>query len=137
MPATATALEPSVCIWIDGAWFVEHMRRHPEAAGKILGVMMDRLLDAGTSRLRLATANVEARLAASLLRMASKFGEERGDEILIQRGFTRQNLADMAGTTVETTIRIMSRWSRERWIDTTPEGIRIRAPEALRKLATI
>lgn len=99
--------------------------------------MLHRLLDAGTSRLRLATSPVESRLAAALLRMADKFGEAHGGEILIRRTFTRQNLADLAGTTVETTIRIMGRWTSDRWIDTVAGQIRIRSPEELRHLAEV
>lgn len=137
MPASAKALEPSVCLRIDGTWFRDVTRRHPHLAMRTLDVMMSRLLESGTSRLRLATASAEARLAAVLLRMAEKFGEERDGEILLRRTFTRQNLADMAGTTVETTIRIMSRWTRERWIDTEAGRIRIRNPAELRHLAEI
>jgi CRP/FNR family transcriptional regulator len=137
MPASATALEPTTCLRIEGAWFKRATQSHPELVGKTLDVMMSRLLEAGTSRLRLATAPVEARLAAALLRMGKKFGEEQGSEILIRRAFTRQNLADLAGTTVETTIRIMSRWTRDRWIDSEAGRIRIRNPEELRRLAEI
>ena len=49
---------------------------------------------------------------------------------------TRQSLADMTGTTVETTIRVVSRWLKDGLV--TDEGGRfaLRDVQALRDLAT-
>src|SRR5262249_22724940 len=54
-----------------------------------------------------------ARLAAALLRLAERDGErtERGRALPFH--LTRQSLADLCGTTVETAIRVMSRWTRD------------------------
>lgn len=135
MPASAIALEPTLCLRIDGPWFQRCMRANPGLAAILLDLMMNRLVDAGNARLGLATAPVEARLAAVILRMAEKFGVDRGGEIWVNRSFTRQNLADLAGTTVETTIRVMSRWTKEGWIDSHAARILIRAPHELQRLA--
>ncbi len=135
MPASAIALEPTICLRIEGGWFLRMMALRPEVAARTLDVVSSRLIDAGTSRLRLATAPVEARLASALLRMGAKFGVPREGQIWISRSFTRQNLADLAGTTVETTIRVMSRWTQEGWIDSQSGRIQIRKPEELERLA--
>jgi Crp-like helix-turn-helix protein len=41
----------------------------------------------------------------------------------------------MTGTTIETCIRIMSRWSKEGWVETAREGFTILDHEALETLA--
>lgn len=135
MPASAIALESTVCLKIEGAWFKRVMQSRPELAARTLDVMMSRLVDAGSSRLRLATDPVEARLAAALLRMGSKFGKPKDGEICIERSFTRQNFADLAGTTVETTIRVMSRWTQRGWIASDAGVVCIRKPAEIERLA--
>jgi CRP/FNR family transcriptional regulator, nitrogen oxide reductase regulator len=67
---------------------------------KIIGVLGERLRDA-QGRLRdFAGERVEQRLASVLLMLAAKIGPTLP--------FTRQEIADMAGTTTETAIRVMS-----------------------------
>jgi CRP/FNR family transcriptional regulator len=61
----------------------------------------------------LAVEPVEPRLAATLLRLADREGRPSGMGVELPFHLTRQSLADMAGTTVETTIRVVSRWIRQ------------------------
>ena len=53
---------------------------------------------------------VEARLAAALLRLAERDGVGTRAGLALPFHLTRQSLADMTGTTVETAIRSVSRW---------------------------
>ena len=50
---------------------------------------------------------------ASLLRLARREGVKGRRGLKLPFHLTRQSLADMSGTTVETTIRVMGRWLRE------------------------
>jgi CRP-like cAMP-binding protein len=43
-------------------------------------------------------------------------GKARGDNVLIQLPFSRQDLAAVAGATTETVSRLMSRFAKERLI---------------------
>jgi CRP/FNR family transcriptional regulator len=61
----------------------------------------------------LAVDPVEARLAAALGRLSERDGGKSREGLILPFHLTRQSLADMTGTTVETTIRIMSRWLRD------------------------
>ena len=63
----------------------------------------------------LAVDPVEARLAAALLRLGEREGAwvKTPEGLTLPLHLTRQSLADMAGTTVETSIRVMSRWLRD------------------------
>ena len=72
-----------------------------QVALRIISVLGERLRDT-QGRLRdLAGERVEQRLAGTLLMLSSKLGTTLP--------FTRQEIADMAGTTTETAIRVMSR----------------------------
>ncbi len=69
--------------------------------------------DAFTS---LSVDPVEARLAATLVRLAERDGTRTKAGLALPFHLTRQSLADMTGTTVETAIRIMSRWLKDRLV---------------------
>jgi CRP-like cAMP-binding protein len=60
---------------------------------------------------------VEARLAAILLRLAGRDGVPTKDGVRLPYHLTRQSLADMSGTTVETAIRVLGRWAKEGLLD--------------------
>ena len=47
---------------------------------------------------------------------------------------SRQDLADLTGTTIETCIRLMSRWGKEGVVATEKEGFRLLDREALERL---
>ena len=72
-----------------------------------------RLRTAHDSVKSLAVDPVEARLAATLLRLADREGARGKDGIALPFHLTRQSLADMSGTTVETAIRVLGRWLKE------------------------
>jgi CRP/FNR family transcriptional regulator len=63
-------------------------------------------------------------------------GRPEGDGVFIPLTLSRQELADLTGTTIETCIRIMSRWGKEHMVLTEEEGFRVLDPEALEVLAT-
>ncbi len=99
-PASAQAVVDSVAIGIRREDFLKFLSQRPEVALKIINVLGGRLRMA-SSRLRdLAGERVEQRLARTLLMLSSKLGPSLP--------FTRQDIADMAGTTTETAIRFLS-----------------------------
>ena len=112
-PASAQATEASVVLKIPRDPLIALTERHPSVIREMALMIGRRLRGAHESMRSLATDPVEARLAAALLRLAEREGRrERGGVAL--PSLTRQSLADMTGTTVETTIRVVSRWLKER-----------------------
>jgi CRP-like cAMP-binding protein len=99
-PASAQAVVDSIALGIRREDFLKFLSRRPEVALRIINVLGGRLRMA-SSRLRdLAGERVEQRLARTLLMLSSKLGPSLP--------FTRQDIADMAGTTTETAIRFLS-----------------------------
>ena len=69
-----------------------------------------------------------------LLVLVPKIGQRRDGLVVLP--VTRQELADMVGTTVETTIRITSKWQRTGMVRSARNELAIADPAALRLLAT-
>ncbi|MBE9482290.1 MAG: Crp/Fnr family transcriptional regulator [Chloroflexi bacterium] len=99
-PASAHAVTESKVVGIKREDFLSFLANRPQVALRIINVLAGRLRDA-QGRLRdLAGERVEQRLASVLLMLSAKLG--------LTLPFTRQEIADMAGTTTETAIRVMS-----------------------------
>ena len=99
-PASAQAVTEARVLRIGRPDFLSFLARRPEVALRIISVLGGRLRDA-QGRLRdLAGERVEQRLAGTLLMLSAKLGPTLP--------FTRQEIADMAGTTTETAIRFMT-----------------------------
>ncbi len=100
-PASAQAVVETKVLGIKGKDFLSLLARRPQVAVRIISVLGGRLRDAHIRLKDMAGERVEQRLARTLLMLSSRLGSTLP--------FTRQEIADMAGTTTETAIRFMSR----------------------------
>ena len=116
-PASAQATEPTVVLKIPADPVIALAERHPAFIKEMALMIGRRLRAAHDSVTSLAVDPVEARLAATLLRLAKREGTRSDKGVTLPFHLTRQSLADMTGTTVETAIRILSRWLRDGVID--------------------
>ena len=99
-PASAQAVTETKVVGLKRENLLTFLSNHPQVALKIINVLGGRLRDA-QSRLRdLAGERIEQRLASVLLMLSTKLGPTLP--------FTRQEIADMVGTAIETVIRAMS-----------------------------
>ncbi|MEW6775335.1 MAG: Crp/Fnr family transcriptional regulator [Bdellovibrionota bacterium] len=85
--------------------------KHPSLSQALWGEVADCLRSAREMQSCMALS-VEERLARVFSQLAGRFGERRGPEIRLPRIVTRQDLADMVGATIETTIRTLSHWKK-------------------------
>ena len=99
-PASAQAVADTKVLGIKKEDFLSFLSNHPQVALSIINILSGRLRDAQGRLKDLAGERVEQRLAMTLLMLSSKLG--------FTLPFTRQEIADMAGTTTETAIRVMS-----------------------------
>ncbi len=133
-PASAVALEPISCLRIARTDFFRLLETRPTLARGILTALTHRLV-ALTNRLVDRNGRVESRLARLFLKLAGDLGARTDEGLHIPLALTRQELADLTGTTVETSIRIMSRWGREGPVQSTEGGFLITDRRALETLS--
>jgi len=133
-PASAQAMEACAVVRIPPEPIVALARRHPSFVREMAGMLARRLRGAHDSVKSLATRSVEGRLAVRLIRLAESEGVRDQRGLVLPFRVTRQTLADMTGTTVETTIRVLSRWLKKGIVE--EEGGRLIVPsvEVLRNL---
>jgi CRP/FNR family transcriptional regulator len=134
-PASAQVTEPSVVVKIPQDAIVALADRQPSIIREIALMIGRRLRGAHESVKSLASDPVEARLAAVLVRLADREGRRGPAGVALTFPLTRQSLADMTGTTVETTIRIVSRWLKDRVVVEEGGHLVLRDVGALRALA--
>jgi CRP/FNR family transcriptional regulator len=112
-PASAQTAQASVVLKIACEPIIALSERHPAIIREMALMIGRRLRDAHDSVKSLAVDSVEARLAAALLRLAEREGARGPRGLTLPFHLTRQSLADMTGTTVESAIRVVSRWQKE------------------------
>lgn len=100
-PASAQAAADTKVLRIRREDFLSFVAQRPQVVLRIISVLGERLRDAQGRLKDLAGERVEQRLARTLLMLSAKLGATLP--------FTRQEIADMAGTTTETAIRFISR----------------------------
>jgi CRP-like cAMP-binding protein len=130
-PLSATAVTSCHYVKIPSPLFLSVYKSSNALKEQIVRTLGPRLRRAHDMMTRMSTGRVEGRIAAVLLILADSYGTEgpEGEEIAVP--LTRQDLAEMAGTTTETAIRVMSRWQRSGIVTTTQQRITIRDAAAL------
>ncbi len=126
---TAQALVDTKVLHISNADFVRLLTKYPAIAVKITCDASKRVLEAYDRLKSLAAEKVEGRIANLLLDLSKKIGREENGKLVINAPITRQDLAEMTGTTVETAIRIISKWKKEGIVNTERGKIEILKPE--------
>jgi CRP/FNR family transcriptional regulator len=133
-PAGAQATEPSEVVKIPADVVVGLAERQP-AVVREMALLIGRRLRAAHDSVKLSVEPVESRLAAALLRLADREGVRSRSGVELPFHLTRQSLADMSGTTVETAIRVVTRWQRDELVEDRGGRLIVRDPDALRELA--
>ncbi|MGD0335219.1 MAG: Crp/Fnr family transcriptional regulator [Xanthobacteraceae bacterium] len=111
-PATAIAVVESVALcWPSAAW-PRIAARYPSLVASTLQTIGQRLQDAQTRIIEASTQEVERRVAHALLRLAQQAGRKIERGIEIDFPISRQDIAEMTGTTLHTVSRILSAWEK-------------------------
>lgn len=135
-PATAQALEPTITLNLRRSEYVDLIRKHPDLAWALIAELGRRLQRAHETIRSLAVEKVQRRVARVLLRMASASGERlEGGAVRITAPLSRQDIADMAGTVLETAIRTLSKFQKQGLIETTKGRIVLLKPHQLVAIA--
>ncbi len=135
-PANAVAMEDSEVIKISRKNLMRLVDRFPNLMYCIALQLGDRMKSSYDSLKNIALERVEARIAALLLKLAGKVGIDTKDGLLIDMRLTKQDVADMVGTTVETSIRTFSKFKKQGLVSDKDGKIIIKDQEGLQAFSS-
>ena len=133
--ASALALEPSEVLSIEGKAFFRLLEEDPAFVRGLLSGLTLRLAELTRRLAEMSGARVDARFARLFLKLSGEMGKQERGGTFIPLALSRQELADMTGTTIETAIRIMSRWGKDGIVRTEKDGFMLLDRPALDALA--
>lgn len=130
-PATAEAVTGSVALHWDRDLFQRHMQTLSRLSFNVLKEVSRRFGEVQARFRELATERVERRIARTLLRLARQAGKRTEKGILIDLPLSRQDLAEMTGTTQFTVSRVLSDWERRDMVEAGRARVVLRNHHAL------
>lgn len=134
-PASAQALEDSTAFAIKSEFLHEMIKTRPHISLDLMTLMTSYIQEMQARYRELATERVEQRVANALIRLAGQTGIRAEKEAVIVLSFSRQEIAEMTGTTLYTVSRLLSEWERQGIIETGRERIKILKPHGLVRIA--
>jgi CRP-like cAMP-binding protein len=141
-PASAVALEETTCVVTRREAFFVLLEQRPSLVRGILSGLTLRLVELANRVADLTGGRIEERFARLFLKLGAEMGRPTasgasaaGDGVFIPFPLSRQELADLTGTTIETCIRIMSRWGKEEVVRTDKDGFTLLDRAQLEALA--
>jgi CRP/FNR family transcriptional regulator len=120
--ASALPLEPTQIVAIEQRAFLQLLEENPAFVRGLLSGLTIRLAELTRRLAELTGARVEARFARLFVKLTEQIGRGERGGVFIAMPLSRQELADLTGTTIETAIRIMSRWQKEDVLHTEKDG---------------
>ncbi len=134
-PVAAQAVEKSEVL----AWDEPSMRRlmhaQPQIALNGIRILAKRVREFQHRIQELATEKMERRIARALLRLAQQSGKKEADGVHIDFRLTRQDLAELTGTTMFSVSRTLNHWQAQELILCEREKIIILSPHGLVRIA--
>lgn len=134
-PASAQALGPSEALVWPAPVVGQLLAHHPALAVNALRVLAGRLAEIQDRYRELVTERVERRVARALTRLARQAGSRDDRGVRIDMALTRQDIAELTGTTLYTVSRILSAWQERGIVDAGRTRVVIRDPHALVAIA--
>ncbi len=134
-PGTATAAVDSAAL----AWPMNHWSKFVETnASLAVGAMQtvgERLQESHARLREMATEEVERRVAHTVLRLMQQSGRKEPDGIRIDFPISKQDIAEMTGTTLHTVSRILTAWEGKGLVTGGRQKLLVRDPHGLTQLA--
>jgi CRP/FNR family transcriptional regulator, nitrogen oxide reductase regulator len=134
-PVSAVAVEPTRLLSWSADALSTLLDRFPQVRVNIMREITMHMGEALTRVRELATERVGQRLAHTLLRLMRQCGRPVEGGVLIVHTLTRQELAEITGTTLFTVSRTLAQWESAGVIETAGRRLLIRSPRHLDALA--
>lgn len=134
-PASAIAAMDCVALaWPSHLWS-EFAAAFPNFGANTYKTVGDRLQDAHTRVVEMSTEQVNRRVAHALLKLVSQTGKQTEHGIQIDFPISRQDIAEMTGTTLHTVSRLMTAWEASGLVKSRRQKVTVVEPHRLLMLA--
>lgn len=133
---SAITMEDSSLCYIPKSFFMQMVESNSKLTLRIFMFFSDMLKDSEKKITNIAQRSVKERLAQSILLLKESYGFE-ADGRTINLSITREEMANIAGTTRETAIRILSDLQNENAIELNGKKISISNLQLLVKVANV
>lgn len=112
-PGTPVAAAESIVVcWPNDVW-QDVVAQNPHIAVNAMQTIGQRLQEAHTRIREMSTEEVERRVAHAVLRLIDQAGKQEADGVRIDFLLSRQDVAEMTGTTLHTVSRLFSAWESQ------------------------
>ena len=135
-PASALAAEDVTSYGLSKKDFLQLLETYPHLSTQFIIYLGQKLMKAHEMMMSLVASSVEKRIAALLVGLCEKHGSAVKDGIRINLRLTRQDIADIVGTTVETAIRVMSKLRKKGILTTESKHIVVTSKDRLTGLVS-
>lgn len=134
-PATAQALCDSTAISWETRQLRELVEKDTTISLNVMKLMHGYISELQDRQQALVSDRVDQRIARSILKLAVQTGRKIEEGLLIDMPVSRQDIAEMSGTTVYTVSRTLNEWERGDLLFIGRERVIIRSPHALVAIA--
>jgi CRP-like cAMP-binding protein len=130
--STPQALAPSSALVWDSAVFESLSKRFPSLRLNVAYILYKQLEDMENRFREISTERVAPRLSRQIFRLVEQVGIRTNGSVEIK--LTREELAQLIGTSLFTVSRLLSKWDRQGIVTTRREGFSVENLEALSEL---
>ena len=130
----AQAVEPTTAYGLTRESYDQLLARYPDIARGIIKYLGAKLMDAHDVIISLVSSKVESRIASVIVRLCENHGTPTRDGIMINIRLTRRDIADIVGSTVETTIRTISKFQKKGLVSTISGRLLVKDLDAFKKM---
>jgi CRP/FNR family transcriptional regulator len=135
--ATCETMEPSQICLIEKEAYLALVQRDSRLAMKLVQLLSEELGRHMEQLDRFRFQSARERLAGVLLELGDRFGQEAGDGLHVGISLKREELAELAGVTVETVIRLLRAFRTEGLVCLDGRSITLLNPERLSRIARL
>lgn len=133
--ATVSALESVEALVMSGQVFRSHLETTPRVAVVLLEIVARRFRDATLKRLQFAASDTMGRLAARIVELADRYGEQETDGIVVDSPLSQEELASWAGASRASVAQALQAFRELGWIRTERRKLVVANADALRDRA--
>lgn len=135
--ATVAALSPVEVLAVAAGPFNEFLDRHPRVLRRLLVEVIDLLRIRVHHQLEFGTGDALGRICARLAELADRYGEAKGESVVLRSPVTQSELAAWTGLSREAVVKALRALRQLGWIDSQGRTIAIRDLERLRQRAAL